>query len=122
MEILYTTLNLDLKLSKLHGHYELSNEFVYLHDKFVATKDPTKYFTLGPNINVPRKDQLLLNLQYNTLYYGFNIYSYVEYCCQAQEFFTYFLNYEILTERCSAEFPTNVKTIFSILNKYTQSK
>lgn len=115
---LYTIIKLDLKIGKINKKYILSKQFTSLHDKFVNLNNRNNYFYLNPDIKVKRKDQLILNIQYNNLFYGFYLYEYKEYCRCAEEFFTYFLNYEIITGICSPDFPSNIKNIFSILNKY----
>lgn len=115
---LFLSLDYDFRLSKLNKKFELSREFDYLHTQFCLLHNSEKYFKLEPRINVKRKDQLLLNLQYNNLLFGFPIYSYEYYCQCAEEFCTYFLNYEIVSGRCSPQFPENIRAIFLILNQY----
>lgn len=119
MEIeLYKTLDLDLRISKLNKNFQLSDEFTNYHNIFVRTLNPANYFTLSSEINVNRKDQLLLNIQYNNLLYSLNVYRYDDYVRYAEEFFTYFLNYEITTRRGSPSFPVIVRSIFDILNRF----
>lgn len=115
---LFKILDLELRIGKLNKKFELSDDFEWIHNNFILFYKQENYFNLTSNINVKRKDQLLLNLQYNNLIYGYNIYNYTDYCKYVEEFFTYFLNYELTTGRCSPEFPKNVKKIFYILNKY----
>lgn len=118
---LYRILDIDYRISKLNNHFELSHQFEWLHDNYIKIQDSRKYFELHPYIKVKRRDQLILNLQYNNLLYSCNIYNFIDYCSYAEEFFTYFLNYELTTGRCSPQFPNIIKTIFNILNKYTNN-
>lgn len=115
---LYKILDLDLRVGRLNKRFELSREFEKLHNDYIGFVDKKFYFNLEPNIKVNRKDQLLLNLQYNNLLYSYNIHDYNDYCNYVEEFCTYFLNYEVITGYCSPKFTENIKNIFSILNKY----
>lgn len=118
---LYRVLDLDFRLSKLNKRFELSNQFEVLHDVFITMfGDESTYFELAPQIKAKRKDQLLLNLQYNNLLYGYQVYRYEDYLLYAEEFFTYFLNYEMTTHRCSPQFPTNIRKVFRILNQFVR--
>lgn len=116
---MYKVLDMDMRISKINKHFQLSDQFIWMHDHFVENRSQDEYFSLGSNIKVERKDQLLLNLQYNNLLYGFNMYNYDIYYKYVEEFFTYFLNYEITTGRCNPQFPNIIKNIFQILNKYS---
>lgn len=115
---LYIILNSNLKNCIANKHFELSKDFEILHNEYIKIYNSKKYFFLDTKIKVKRKDQLLLNLQYNNLIYTFNIHSYEDYCKHVEEFFTCFLNYELTTGRCSQDFPTLIKNIYNILNKY----
>lgn len=115
---LYKALNMDLSLSRINKRYELSDEFTSLHDSFVRTHDKKYYFTLSKKIDTNRKDRLLLNLQYNNLLLCHSLYIYEDYYRCAEEFFTYFINYEITSGYCSPSFPLIVNSIFNILNMY----
>lgn len=116
---MFKVLDVDMRISKLNKNFKLSDRFIWLHDNFVKNNKSEDYFVLNSNIKVERKDQLLLNIQYNNLLYGYGVYNYDVYYKYAEEFFTYFLNYEIITNRCNPEFPTIIKNIFEILNKYS---
>lgn len=115
---LYRILDLNIRLSRLNKRFELLNEFKISHDKLVSGRNPRYYFNLSEQINVKRKDQLLLSLQYNKLLHSYNLYSYEDYYRCTEEFFTYFLNYEMTTLYCSPSFPQIITSIFDILNKY----
>ena len=115
---LYRILDLDFRICKRNKNFRLSQEFIVLHNHFVATLDRKRYFTLTPRIRVKRFDQLLLNLQYNNLLHGYNVYSYEDYCRYTEEFLTYMLNYELTTGNGNADFPENIQQIFAILNRY----
>lgn len=124
---LYDILYLDLRNGKLNKNFKLSKHFVMIHNHNVNNSGYTnnnnnnKYFEIDADIKATRKDQLLLNLQYNNLINSYNIYDFHEYYQHAEEFFTYFLNYELTTDRWSPSFPQLIENIFSILNKYTIS-
>lgn len=115
--ILYKILYQDFDLSKQYSKYELSKQFEKIHNKFVKLHNPDKYFNISSNITVKRKDQLILNLQYNKLYYGYYVYEQDDYLRYIEEFFSNFLSYELTTGRCSPDFPKNIKELFEILNK-----
>lgn len=115
---LYKALNLDLRFSRIEKKYFLSEEFEWLHKKFIETQDSRKFFKLEREIKVKRADQLLLNLQYNNLVNSYHIFSFQDYRNYMEEFFTYFLNYELTTGYCSPLFPNNIKEIFYIVNTY----
>lgn len=116
---MYKVLDIDMRIGKINKNFQLSDKFVWLHDEFVQKNKSEEYFTLDSNINVKMKDQLLLNIQYNNLLHGYGIYNFDVYCKYTEEFFTYFLNYEIITNRCNPQFPIIIKNIFEILNKYS---
>lgn len=118
---LYKTLDLDFRISKINKLFILSEEFILVHNTFVKTLNPDNYFTLETNINVKRRDQLLLNIQYNNLLYSLNVCTYEDYCKCAEEFFTYFLNYEIITRHGCPQFPNIIQNIFAVLNKFNKS-
>lgn len=115
---LYKHLDLDLRIGKLNKNFQLSEQFINIHNVFVRSLDSKDYFDLNLEINVKRKDQLLLNLQYNNLIYSLNVYRYDDYLRYMEEFFTYFLNYEVVTRRGSPSFPQIVMNIFNIINRY----
>lgn len=119
MEILlYQCLELDLRNGELNKNFQLSTQFKEIHRNFIAAYDERKYFALSPDINVQRKDQLLLNLQYNNLLYSGLIYCYDDYYRYVEEFLQYFLSYEMTTGRCSPQFIDNIEKIFNTLNMY----
>lgn len=114
---LYKALDIDLRIGKLTKDFQLSEQFERTHDYYVQKhNDSRKHFNLEPNIEAKRKDQLLLNLQYNNLLLSHHVYEYKDYVNYTEEFFTYFLNYELTTGRCSPQFPQIIKNIFQILN------
>lgn len=117
---LYKSLDLDLRISRLNKHYILSPQFETLHDSFVGLFSAERYFDLSLESKVQRRDQILLHLQYRSLLYGYGVYPYTQYLRYCEEFFTYFLNYELTTGRCSPQFPQVVRHIFDILNKYVK--
>lgn len=116
---IFRSLNTDLRLGKINKKFVLSEQFDWVHKQFVLSSNKETHFNLEPSITVKRKDQLLLNLQYNNLLYGYNIYDYHDYCKYTEEFFTYFINYELTTGRVSPNFPKIIRNVFKILNKYT---
>lgn len=119
MEIqLFKFLNLDLSTSKRNKNFQLSDEFIEYHRIFMRNLDSERFFTLQSDITVQRKDQLLLNIQYNNLLYSVNVYMYEDYCRYAEEFFTYMLNYQIVTRRGCPTFPDIIQNIFLLLNKF----
>lgn len=113
---LFQVLDNDFRQSKINRHFKVSEYFKLLHDKFVDRHDRIKYFTLTDVIDVERKDQLLLNLQYINLVYG-NVYDYETFCLHLEEFLTNFLNYEMTTGNCSEHFVHNITVIYDKLNK-----
>lgn len=113
---LYRILDLDFRICKRNKHFQVSEEFKLLHRYFVDMHDSRNYFQLTPKIKVKRKDQLLLNLQYNNLLNG--IYTYEDYLCYTEEFFTYVINYELTTGNCAPNFADNIQEIYQILNKF----
>ncbi|WBR61496.1 hypothetical protein [Drosophila suzukii associated hytrosavirus 1] len=118
---LFKTLDLDFRISKIKKKFVLSESFERIHNNYVElfSRDT---FTLSPDIMVKRKDQLLLNLQFNNLFHSYNMYTYQDYCRYAEEFFTYFLNYEIITGICSPQFPKIIRSIFERLELYAKQQ
>lgn len=115
---LYKQLNLDLKIGKLNKNFKLSQHFELLHNSFIKLQNSKYYFNLTDNNSLIRKDQLLLNLQYNNIIYHSYGYAFDECLGFVEEFFTYFLNYELTTGRWSPNFTENIQQVFFILNKY----
>lgn len=115
---MYRNLFLDIKYGETIHKYTVSQNFIILHNVMVSKIHSEKQFILKANIVAERKDQLLLNLQYNKLLNGLYRYSYEDYKRNMEEFFTYFLNYELITGYWCPEFPNMVQKIFDIFNKY----
>lgn len=115
---LYSYLSSDMKRGRHNNFYVLSPAFISLHMQFMDTLDIHNVFSLSSSSYEQRKDQLLLNLQYSNLLHGGKrfVYQYDEYYRYTEEFFTYFLNYELTTKNGSHSFIQYIEAIFEILN------